>query len=222
MKYLIPLIALVLPTVALAQNGYQLLEPLPGLSSSSGVSFAQLLSVAFTVLLSVSAAAAVVMITLGGVQYMFSDAAGVKSLGRERIKNAVYGLVLVFAAWLIVYTINPNLVRFDLSRIGNVGINARPPCPNLICQTTPQRQVIPYEQVQANDRDVLAQRDAALAGNPPLGAPSSGYFSIRREGQLEKIEFFPVAEGRNPAKLCADQWNKLAQTNRSMTCTKYP
>jgi hypothetical protein len=140
MNYLaLAILSLLAPSAALAQNGYQLLEPLPGLSSGAGVSFAQLLSVFFTLALSLSAAAAVVMITIGGVQYMFSDVPGTKSAGRERIRNAVYGLVLVFAAWLIIRTINPNLLLFNLN-IGNVGGSARSACPYLICSTT-ERQV---------------------------------------------------------------------------------
>lgn len=126
------------PLSAFAQNGYQLLEPLPGLSQAGGVSFAQLLSVFFTLALSLSAAFAVVMITIGGVQYMLSDVPGTKSAGRERIRNAVYGLILVFGAWVIINTINPNLLLFNLN-IGNVGGSARSACPYLICSTTDRK-----------------------------------------------------------------------------------
>jgi RHS repeat-associated protein len=50
------------------------------------------------------------MIVIGGFQYISSDAIMKKSEGKQRIQDAVIGLVLVISAWLILNTINPNLV----------------------------------------------------------------------------------------------------------------
>jgi hypothetical protein len=55
------------------------------------------------------------MIVIGGFQYISTDAIQKKSEGKERIKNAVLGLVLVISAWLILATINPNLLNINLN-----------------------------------------------------------------------------------------------------------
>ena len=46
---------------------------------------------------------------------MSTDAIQGKSAGKERIKNAIFSLVLIIAAWLILYTINPNLLTLNLN-----------------------------------------------------------------------------------------------------------
>lgn len=174
MKYLLLIsTSLLAPLTALAQakattDGYQLLEPLPGLSSGAGVSFTQLLSVFFTLALSLSAAAAVVMITLGGVQYMFSDVPGVKSLGRERIRNAVFGLILVFGSWLIISTINPDLLLFRLN-IPNRGTTYGN-CTYLICKTTNVDRTIR----DANDANKKVQEKTYVPGSfkPSMELPN--------------------------------------------------
>lgn len=58
----------------------------------------------------VVAVLAVIMLVIGGVQYMV---AGDKDPGpaKERIKNAIWGLILALTSYLILYTINPDLVK---------------------------------------------------------------------------------------------------------------
>jgi hypothetical protein len=69
----------------------------------------------FNLLISLAAVFAVLMIVIGGFQYMSTDAIQGKSAGRERIKNAIFGLILVLGAYLILYTINPKLLELNLS-----------------------------------------------------------------------------------------------------------
>ncbi|HVS79667.1 MAG TPA: pilin [Candidatus Paceibacterota bacterium] len=66
------------------------------------------LAIAITIFLSV------LMIMYGGFQYITSTSLGGKSGGRNTINNAVIGLILAFVSWLILYTINPNLVSINL------------------------------------------------------------------------------------------------------------
>jgi len=56
---------------------------------------------------------AVVMIIYGGVTYMTTDAVYGKKEGIRIIKNALIGLLLVLGSYLILYTINPELVKLD-------------------------------------------------------------------------------------------------------------
>lgn len=70
------------------------------------------LSKVFNFGIAVAVALSVIVITIGGIQYMTTDSWSKKEDGKERIRNAFYGLVLALISWLILYTINPCLVSF--------------------------------------------------------------------------------------------------------------
>ena len=55
---------------------------------------------------------ATVWIMIGGLQYVMAGDSGNVSKGKERIKKAATGLVLLFSVYLILYTVNPELVVF--------------------------------------------------------------------------------------------------------------
>lgn len=62
--------------------------------------------------LTIVAGAAVVMIVYGGVKYVASGGnASAKSDALDIIKNAIFGVILLFGGYIILYTINPNLVN---------------------------------------------------------------------------------------------------------------
>jgi hypothetical protein len=105
-------------TKAFAQSkDYVPLAPLPGtLTMGTGETNLQTyLPGIFKLAVGLATVFAVLMIVIGGFQYMSTDAIQGKSAGKERIKNAVFGLVLVIGAWLILYTINPNLLTLNLN-----------------------------------------------------------------------------------------------------------
>lgn len=56
------------------------------------------------------ALSALVMFTLGGVRYMLSGDRD-PTEAKNWMKNAFWGLVLALTSWLILYTINPDLVK---------------------------------------------------------------------------------------------------------------
>jgi hypothetical protein len=112
---LIIIIILLPPTLALAAD-YTLLAPLPGLTTVPNTNpLGTYIPFIFNLLIGLATVAAVLMIVFGGFQYMTTDAIQGKSAGRERIKNAIFGLVLVISAWLILYTINPKLLELNLN-----------------------------------------------------------------------------------------------------------
>jgi hypothetical protein len=69
----------------------------------------------FTTIIAFAAVLAVVRIIWGGILYISTDAIQGKSEGKKFITESIYGLVLISAAWLILYTINPKLVEINLS-----------------------------------------------------------------------------------------------------------
>jgi hypothetical protein len=108
-----------LPVISFAQNsgGYQPLAPITGVTPPN-VSTADLsgyLESLFEIGVSVAGALAVIMIVIGGIQYMSTDAIGGKEAGKERITQAVWGLLLALVSYLILLTINPQLVQTNLS-----------------------------------------------------------------------------------------------------------
>lgn len=114
------LVLFCLPIIALAAP-YVPLEPLPFLSQVRGTRLPDLLQALFQLLIIGGAGVAVLMITIGGIQYMTGEALHQKSEGRARIQNSVLGLILLLFIYLLLRTINPQLLNFNLSSIERVG-----------------------------------------------------------------------------------------------------
>ena len=107
------------------QEEYQPLAPLPakffedftpgGSGMNNMYDLPNYLSGMFKILLALAGLLAVVMIVIGGIEYMSTDAISGKSEGKERITNAVLGLLLALVSWLLLYTINPKLLEFNFN-----------------------------------------------------------------------------------------------------------
>ncbi|MEK7186779.1 MAG: hypothetical protein AAB690_00430, partial [Patescibacteria group bacterium] len=65
--------------------------------------------------IAVAAVLAVVRIIFAGIKYMSTEAFQSKGEAKTDIQNAVWGLLLAIGAYLILNTINPNLVEFKLT-----------------------------------------------------------------------------------------------------------
>ncbi len=106
---------LFLPLITFAQETFVPLTQggVPGVET--GTSFSDFLNSSFNFGLALAALLAVIMITIGGFEYMGSESVFKKGEGRERIKNAVIGLILALLIYLILFTINPNLLKFDVT-----------------------------------------------------------------------------------------------------------
>jgi hypothetical protein len=97
---------------------YHLLAPIPQLINDSGgdttdtVAFIPGL---FRLAIALATGLAVLMIIYGGFQYLSTDAWGEKNDAKGTIQNAVVGLLLTLSSYLIIATVNPKLVEFDLS-----------------------------------------------------------------------------------------------------------
>lgn len=95
------------------------IEPLPGVSyggSREGL-FAEYASNAFDISIGLAALLAVLMIVVGGIQYTVTAVSeSAKKDAKDRIWGALWGLLIVLSAWLILNTINPDLVSLDIFR----------------------------------------------------------------------------------------------------------
>lgn len=107
--------------IAFAQEReYQLMAPLPFSTGSAEpqpgdtTTFSTYLEGMYQFFFAAAGILAVVMIILGGFQYATTDALQDKEDGRTRIRNAIIGLLLALGTWVILNTINPELLKFDL------------------------------------------------------------------------------------------------------------
>ena len=108
---------------------YYLLAPLPGLGKTDGIgsffdptgngnqttSLGTYLNPMISIFIGICAVLAVIMILWGGIEYMGSELISSKEAGKERIRNAIFGLLLALGAWTLLNTINPNLLNSDIS-----------------------------------------------------------------------------------------------------------
>lgn len=74
----------------------------------------------FKLTIAIAGALAVIMIMLGGIKYITSASMGGKEDGKEMITNAIMGLLLAIGAYIILYTINPETLKFNLSTISAI------------------------------------------------------------------------------------------------------
>lgn len=105
------------PSAAFAGDAaFQPIVPLPGVTSE--MTFAAYINQLFTLVISLSAILAVLVIIYGGFEYMTSSAGISKKNGMERIQGAVTGLLLLLSVTLILRVINPCLLEINaLSRV---------------------------------------------------------------------------------------------------------
>lgn len=137
--------------LAFAQQQYNLLAPVPlsGAASTPSASVdinniaANYLPGIVQLIIGIAGALAVIMIMIGGIEYITSATGMGKSNGKDRIFNAVIGFVLVIGAYTILNTINPSLVKLDFSHLVPVKpssalitsggtVTSVTPCPNCI------------------------------------------------------------------------------------------
>ncbi|MCI0542782.1 hypothetical protein L0Y69_03475, partial [bacterium] len=107
-------ILLILPLVAWGQ-GYELLAPFDGSGESPSLSV--YLIALFQMLLGAAVILAVIMIVIGGIQYMGSESIFSKEDAKKRIGGAMLGLLLAFLSYIILQAINPGLLKAGFSLV---------------------------------------------------------------------------------------------------------
>lgn len=99
------------------QGGYIPLAPLPNAApEGQPVSFPNYVQGLVQLLIGVAGVLAVIVIIIGGIQYITAgDSESQTSDAKERIWKALIGLILAIGAWLILFTINPNLLKENIT-----------------------------------------------------------------------------------------------------------
>jgi len=86
----------------------------PGQEQATVENLAEYVAAWYQWLLYAGVIIAVVMIMIGGVQYMVSKGMGSIDSAKKRIQGAVVGLILLFGAYMILATVNPQLVLLQI------------------------------------------------------------------------------------------------------------
>lgn len=116
--------------VAPAKYEYSLLEGIPGFAEAgTSVDFPVYIMYLYNFGIWTIGICAMFMIALGGYMYLTS-AGNTSGTGKAKgiITDAIVGLVLALASYLILYTINPDLVKFN-SLTNQPTINSNSQCP---------------------------------------------------------------------------------------------
>ena len=82
---------------------------------SQDVSLGNYLSLLFKTLIGLAGGISALIIVVSGLQYMLSEVPGVKTSAKGHIQEALTGLVLALASYLILYTISPDLSSLNLN-----------------------------------------------------------------------------------------------------------
>lgn len=102
---------------------YELLSPIGNISSIPDVTtngFQDYVNLLITIAIAIAGAITVVIIIVSGIQYMGTDSVWAKGESKAKMGSAVGGLALLLCSYLILYTINPELVNI---KIGLTKIN---------------------------------------------------------------------------------------------------
>lgn len=104
------------------KKGYELLAPLDGFKSfdtTQTCAFGRYLDIVIKLFIGICAVLAVIIIVVGGIEYMTSELVSSKEHGKGQMTQAVLGLILALSAWLILDRLNPKLLELCLDQIPN-------------------------------------------------------------------------------------------------------
>ena len=128
---------------AKTNTSYQLLTPLPcetgkdpgcengkltAINTASGLG--SYLNLMIKIFIGICAVLSVVMIVMGGLEYMTSELISSKEAGKDRIVNALIGLVIALGAYALLFTINPDLLKSDATIPATAPAPATTPSPS--------------------------------------------------------------------------------------------
>ena len=129
LKYIfiiITIIGIFSPFFQIQAEDYRLLAPLPCTNGAPGcvlttfnpaseasndTALGKYLNLMIKLFIGLCAVLSVVMIVIGGIEVMTSELAHTKEAGKEKIAQALLGLVIALGAYALLYTINPDLLK---------------------------------------------------------------------------------------------------------------
>lgn len=127
------LLPLGIASYALAADGFVALAPIPGLTEGTVATSNNLplfFNNLYKYLIGIAAVLAVIEITWGGLEISTQDSVSKQSSGRERISQAIFGLILVLSPALVFGIINPQILNLQLN-LGQINLDFTPYTPTV-------------------------------------------------------------------------------------------
>ena len=123
------------------------------------------LNIMFRIFIGLCAILAIMMIVIGGLEYMTIDLVSSKEHAKQRIWGAVLGLLLALGSYAILNQINPDLLKTDFSSLKDVTV-----------------------QVSMEELETLAE---ALDSDDPISQPKNG---LCPEGVIKTASGIPACQ----------------------------
>ena len=129
------------PLYTFAEGTYAPLIQVPGFTDGLTNGFSEYVNYLYATAIAIGALLAVVKIIVAGVKYMTSEVVTSKGDAKKDIQGALLGLLLILGAYIILNTINPQLLNQkigfkELSKAPDI-VNAKPPV------QTPSQPTVP-------------------------------------------------------------------------------
>lgn len=97
-----------------AEGGVTLLEPSVAPGAPGQIQdLNTYLTAAFPLFMGLVVSLAIIMVVWGGLEYMFSKVPGIQVAAKQKIWAAIFGLLLALGAWLLLNTINPQILQTE-------------------------------------------------------------------------------------------------------------
>jgi hypothetical protein len=97
-----------------ATEPYTPMVGVPGLTQANDFTAEMYIDALYKLAITVGGILAVIQIIFGGVMYMFDGSITRKEDGKDKIKGALFGLLIILGAVLLLQTINPNLLNLKI------------------------------------------------------------------------------------------------------------
>ncbi|EKE21516.1 MAG: hypothetical protein ACD_7C00208G0007 [uncultured bacterium] len=126
MKKSLLVLTILMAVLFFSQNAlgvYEPLEPIPGTSGGTSAikEFPAYVNAIYKFAMWSVGISALLMISIGGFMYFTSAGNTSKAeSGKKVIADALYGLIAVLFAWIILHTINPDLVNISVKSVENL------------------------------------------------------------------------------------------------------
>ena len=150
---------------------------------------------------------AFVMIVYAGFQYLTSGGNTAQQKdAQERIMNAIIGLVLLFAFYIILHTINPNILKTSLESTSSNQITTLENTPNLPSSEAPNYNV--------SENLVNIIEEMGIPVNPAFLGPTEAYLDATLADKLSSLKNIEPEWWVNDA--CIDsQCQSTSEPNRN-------
>lgn len=206
---------LAVASTAFAQ-GFVPLAPIPGLTDETSAtavlnskSFATFFNYLYKYAIGLSAVLAVIMIIWGGLEISTQDSVSSHAAGKERIQQAILGLVLVLSPALVFSIINPSILNLSLS-LGRLDLK----CNGGSCAINPA--TTPYIQNSVQPGSLRAIYNGQLIGfqENAYASPQTNTYCIQlKDGSTPDGKNYFCARDPNG---CRMMFNEICQTGTTV------